>query len=117
MQQKTGLPWSTFFWNATPPTVYEREGDLSFHSILRGATYSHVVIPPSVQRQLLLVKLPLGTLTTDHMRTLFQSFDGNLIRSEDDNGGLPLHTACRHRAPVEIVTMLAEQEGLALRVS
>jgi len=103
--------------------VYERDGDVSMHSILRRATYKYFPrknrgIPGLVGR-LTLVGLPLGRLKTDHMRTLFQlfrSFDSNLIRIEDDNGGLPLHTACQFRAPVEIVTLLAEQEELALRV-
>ena len=94
--------------------VFEREGDLSLHSILRGAIYSFsdVGLPPHLPLQ---VTLPLGTLTLEEMRTLVRSFDGNLIRSEDDNGELPLHTAWRLRAPVEIVTILVEQEGLALR--
>ena len=103
-----------FFLERYATAVFERERDLSFHSILRGATYSHVVVRPLGQRRLQ-VKLPLGKLTTDHMRTLFQLFDSHLILSADGTGALPLHTACRFRAPVEIVTILVEQDGLALR--
>ena len=93
--------------------VFTNEGLLSIHSILRAATYSHVEYA-GVQPALCTLRthLPLGKLTLEHMRTLFQSFDTDLIRSSRDaTGELPLHAASRAGAPVEILLLLVQEFG------
>lgn len=109
-------------------TVFQREGDFSLHSILRAAAYSFTerpnvlepFAPPARARPPALslhVTLPLGKLSTEHMRTLidlFQSFDANLIHSRNHGnaGSSPFHTACRTETPVEILRILLQHGGV-----
>jgi len=51
----------------------------------------------------------------DHFRTLLHSFAQlNLIRSRDDVGGLPLHTAASVDTPNEILLLLVQEHRAAL---
>ena len=87
-------------------TVVKHEGDLSVHSILRDATY----LSAEGANVPLQVKLPLGKLTTGQIQTLMQKFDANWIHARDDQRALPLHAACRFKAPAKMLNFLLEQD-------
>jgi len=94
--------------------VTEREGSLALHAILRAATYFCTGTGTRLPRPLQ-VQLPVGKLLEDHFQTLLQSFaQPSLIRSRDDDGGLPLHTAASVDTPNEILLLVVQEHPAAL---
>ena len=95
-------------------------GRLTIHAVLGAAQYSQfeegfgVFHPPLT---LLRICLPLGKLTLQHFRTLISTLDPELIRSRDDSGKLPIHIACRNKAPVEVLALIAEQDFATLQMA
>ena len=95
-------------------------GRLTIHAVLGAAQYSQfeegfgVFHPPLT---LLRICLPLGKLTLQHFRTLISTLDPELIRSRDDSGKLPIHIACRNKAPVEVLALIAEQDAATLHLA
>jgi len=85
--------------------VWEQEGRLSLHAILREATH----LENSK------VQLPMGTLTADELLGLLgpiHSRDLASIRSQDHNGDLPLHIVCRTstNAPIKVLRFFVMQD-------
>ena len=94
-------------------------GQLAIHALLRTAKYSfpenrafHPPLSPPIQ-----IHTPMGKLTLKHWRTLLQALGMNLIRNRDDNGKLPIHIACRTKAPVEVLALLSEEDSASLHVA
>jgi len=85
---------------------------VAVHSILRDATYLSVE-GANVPLQ---VTLPLGKLTTGQIQTLLQKFGVNWVLARDEQRALPLHTACRFRAPAEILNFLLEQDPATIHL-
>ena len=87
--------------------VWEQEGRLSLHAILREAIY--------VENNK--VRVPIGTLTVDQLLTLLVSIhsqDPDAIRSQDGNRALPIHIACRANAPFKVLCFLVGQDASTL---
>ena len=63
------------------------------------------------------IRLPLGNLTLQHLRTLLSTLDPELIRNRDDSGKLPIHIACQANAPVEVLSMLTEMDPTTLQIA
>ena len=91
-------------------------GRLALHVILGAAEYAFVETeefhPPL--KPLIEIRLPLGKLTLNHFRSLLSTLDTNLIRNRDLTGKLPLHLACRNKAPVDVLSMLIEIDPATL---
>ena len=94
-------------------------GPLALHAIIEAAEYAffedaefHPPLTPILQ-----IRLPLGKLTLNHFRFLLSTFDTNLIRSQDDSGKLPIHLACRTKAPVEVLSMHVEIDPATLHIA
>ena len=82
--------------------LWEREGRLSLHAILREAA--------NLENNK--VQLPIGTVTIDEFLTLLVSIhsqDTDSIRSQDGNRALPIHIACRANAPMKVLRFCVEQ--------
>jgi ankyrin repeat protein len=93
-------------------------GRFALHVSLKVAQYSfpenRAFHPPLNPLQ---IRVPLGTLTVEHWRTLFQSLDMELIGNRDDNGKLPIHIACQTNAPVEVLSLLVDLDPTTLQVA
>ena len=48
---------------------------------------------------------------------LLHSLDTDLARNRDDGGKLPIHIACRKKAPVEFLARIAEQDAATLHMA
>jgi len=104
--------------------VTAREGLQAIHSVLQAATFLHVAahppqdptldLPPTLSLQ---VQLPLGNLTLDQFQTLLLLLPRNSFHSQDYNGQLPLHIACRVGAPLRILALLALAYAPALQTT
>ena len=96
----------------------QEHGRLALHAILRAAEYSFCegfkFRPPLNPLRII---LPLGELTLNHFRTLLDSLDSELIRTQDDHGKLPIHIACGTNAPVEVLAMLVELDPATLQIA
>ena len=97
----------------------QEHGRLALHAVLRAAEYSFAEAyfgfhPP---QNPLRIHLPLGRLTLQHFRTLLSILDAELIRNRDESGTLPIHMACRNKAPVEVVAMLVEMDSTTLQLA
>jgi len=110
--------------------VFEEQGNRSIHAILEAAEYRYLVEEEEPeeeqeneeesvqqQQQTLQICLPVGKLTVDKFRLLLRSFDGDLMRHEDDTGAIPFHVACRTAAPPQILGILLEEFPGALHVT
>jgi ankyrin repeat protein len=64
----------------------------------------------------LTIRLPLGKLTLQHFRTLLTTLDAELIRNRDDSGKLPIHMACRNKAPVDVLAWIVEHDAATLHI-
>jgi hypothetical protein len=99
--EKTGVV--SFLIETYGRRLTQNHGPLALHAILGAADYSFAEAqrfhPPLNPIEII---LPLGRLTFKHFDTLLQHFDTELIRNRDDSGKLPIHTACRNNAPVEV---------------
>jgi len=87
--------------------VWEQEGRLSLHAILREAA--------NLENNK--VQLPIGTLTVDEFLTLLVSIhsqDVDSIRSQDVNQALPIHIACRANAPIKVLRFFVDQDAATL---
>ena len=83
--------------------VWQQEGRLALHAILREAT--------NLENSK--VQLPIGTLTVDELLGLLGSIhlrNPALIRSQDRNRSLPLHVACRANSPLKVLQFFADQD-------
>jgi ankyrin repeat protein len=93
-------------------------GRLALHAILGAAEYSHAedngFHPPLNNLQ---VRLPLGKLELYHFHTLLHYLDFDVIRSQDDSGKLPIHIACRNKAPVEVLALILELDPATLQIA
>ena len=85
-------------------------GRLALHAILGAAKYSYDedrgFHPPMNP---LRIVVTLGRLLVGHWRILRGSLyisRERMIRSRDDSGKLPIHIACRSKAPVEVLAWL-----------
>ena len=93
---------------------------LALHAVLGAAKYSfledYTFHPP---KNPLRIHLPLGKLTWQQFRTLLLStLDANaLIHNRDESGTLPIHMACRNKAPVEVLTLLVEIDPATLHMA
>ena len=96
----------------------QEHGRLALHSVLTAADYSFAVDdefhPPLNPLQ---IHLPLGKLTLLHFRTLLSTLGIELIRNRDESGMLPIHVACRSKAPVELLSVLAEMDATTLQLA
>ena len=63
------------------------------------------------------IGLPLGTLQLRNFRTLLHSLDTESTRNRDESGKLPVHIACRKKAPVEILALIVEQDAATLHMT
>jgi len=113
--------------------VVEQEGNRSVHAVLEAAEYRCLVVEdelseeeesdedeeePAQQQQTLEIQLPIGRLTFVQFRALLRSFDGNLMRQQDNNtGAIPFHVACRTGAPVEVLELLLQEFPFAVRIA
>ena len=96
----------------------QEHGRLALHSVLTAADYSFAVDdefhPPLNPLQ---IHLPLGKLTLLHFRTLLSTLGIELIRNRDESGMLPIHVACRSKAPVEVLSVLTEMDATTLQLA
>ena len=51
------------------------------------------------------------------MYVMFRRLDAKLIRSRDDCGKLPIHLACRNKAPGEVLALIVEQDAATVHVT
>ena len=96
----------------------QEHGRLALHCILGLAEYSFSIddeFHPPLNP--LRIRLPLGQLTLHHLRNLFSNLDVELIRNRDERGMLPIHIACRNKAPVEVLALIAEQDATTLHMA
>ena len=91
----------------------QEHGRLALHAVLWAAEYEFAdkwdFHPPPQNH--LRVRLPLGELTLQHFRTLLSTLDPELVRTRDESGQLPIHIACRDKAPVEVLALIVEQDA------
>ena len=92
--------------------VTASDGSQAIHAILQAATFSYIAARPPLQ-----VQLPFGKLTLDQFQTLLRLLPRDSFRSQDYNGQLPLHIACRVGAPVEILHLLVLAYAPALQTT
>jgi len=105
--------------------VFEDEGNRAIHAILEAAVYRDLVEEDGMdeeeedddEEELCPVELPVGKLTFDEFRDLLLSFDGNLMRQQDNTGATPFHFACGTAAPVEILEPLLAMSPGALNIA
>ena len=94
-------------------------GSLALHAILGAAEYVFVenedFHPPL--KPILQIRLPLGTLTLNHFRSLLRFLHTEIIRNRDNSGKLPIHIACQKKAPVEILVLIVEIDAPMLHIA
>jgi len=86
--------------------VWQQEGHLALHAILREAKLENSE-----------VQLPIGTLSIAQLLALLESIHSqnpDSIHSQDSNGDLPLHVACRNNAPIKVLYFLVDQDRSTL---
>jgi len=93
--------------------VSARKSLQAIHSILQASTFSYVAPHPPLALSLQ-VQLPLGKLTLNHLQTLLWLLPRDSFRSQDNNGQLPLHIACRVGAPLDAIRFVVEQDPNAV---
>ena len=61
--------------------------------------------------------MPLGQRTLHHLRNLLLTLEAELIRNRDESGKLPIHIACRNKAPVEVLALILEHDTAMLHMA
>jgi hypothetical protein len=109
---------SAFLIECYGKTLTQKHDCLALHAILGAAAYSFIekwdVRPPLNP---LRIKLPLGKLALHHFRILISTLDAELIRNRDEFGKLPIHIACREKAPLEVLAVLVEIDPVTLHMA
>ena len=107
-----------FFIELYGNKLTQEHGRLALHAVLMAAEYLFIeernFRPPLNS---LRIHLQLGKLTLQHFRTLLSTLDAELIRNRNDSGKLPIHIACRTKAPVEVLALMAEQDVATLQMA
>ena len=92
-------------------------GRLALHAVIRDAECSFAARGFHPPQNPLRMHLPLGQLALHHFRILTSSLDAELIHNRDESGKLPIHIACRNKAPVEVLALIAEQDVATLQIA
>ena len=99
-------------------TVNQEHGRLALHAVLKAAEYSIIeewdFHPP---QNPLRICMQLGKLTLNQFRILLSALDTALIHNRDDSGKLPIHMACRNKAPFEVLLILVEMDPTTLQLA
>ena len=95
----------------------QMHGRLALHAVIRDAEYSFAARGFHPPQNPLRIRLPLGKLTLQQFRHLLSTLDAELIRNRDESGKLPIHIACRRKAPVEVLALIAEQDVATLQIA
>jgi ankyrin repeat protein len=97
----------------------QEHGRLALHAVLGAARYAvledYIFHPPLNPLRIRLP--PLGVLILPHFWTLLHSLDVELVRHRDATGKLPIHIACQNKAPVEVLSLIAEQDAATLQMA
>jgi ankyrin repeat protein len=94
--------------------LIQEQGRLALHAIFTAAEYSFAKDEPP--ENALQIRLPLGKLTVQHFRTLLSTLGTELIRNRDESGKLPIHIACRNKAPVKVLALILEHDTATLQM-